>query len=114
MVEPFDWPTRNRVRDPQETLGCHCKENPTYKEAHEAEQQDIEVVQITFDPEVFPYEKLVEVLLATNGLNGCNGDNSWTVEIHTAQLSSIIRKNKKDCGSFKAALQASGRFKKIS
>ena len=62
-------PTRNRVcnlrihRRPQRKSDIQGK--------YVAEQQDIQrPLQITFDPEVFPYEKLARSLLATNGPNG--------------------------------------------
>ncbi|WP_219837281.1 peptide-methionine (S)-S-oxide reductase MsrA [Paenibacillus sp. R14(2021)] len=36
-------------------------ENPTYEQVYTGETGHYEVVQITFDPEVFPYEKLLEL-----------------------------------------------------
>ncbi|WP_272944760.1 peptide-methionine (S)-S-oxide reductase MsrA [Gorillibacterium massiliense] len=37
------------------------RENPTYEEVKSGTTGHAEVVQITFDPEVFPYEKLLEL-----------------------------------------------------
>lgn len=37
------------------------KENPTYEEVKSGETGHFEAVQITFDPELFPYEKLLEL-----------------------------------------------------
>ncbi|MBM7564393.1 peptide-methionine (S)-S-oxide reductase MsrA [Paenibacillus sacheonensis] len=37
------------------------KENPTYEEVKTGETGHLEAVQITFDPERFPYEKLLEL-----------------------------------------------------
>ncbi|WP_163103178.1 peptide-methionine (S)-S-oxide reductase MsrA [Peribacillus alkalitolerans] len=36
-------------------------ENPNYEEVKTGKTGHVEVVQITFDPEVFPYEKLLEL-----------------------------------------------------
>ncbi|WP_108669234.1 peptide-methionine (S)-S-oxide reductase MsrA [Peribacillus acanthi] len=36
-------------------------ENPTYEEVKTGKTGHVEVVQITFDPEIFPYEKLLEL-----------------------------------------------------
>ena len=71
-----------------------------------------EVVQITFDPEVVPYEKLVKSA-GNKRTQRMQWDNSWTVEIHTARLSSIIPEQRKLL-SFKGNLASGGRFKKIS
>lgn len=38
-----------------------AKENPTYEEVKTGTTGHYEVVQITFDPEIFPYERLLEL-----------------------------------------------------
>ncbi len=59
MVKPFDeQPGIERVISGYS--GGH-KENPTYEEVCSGTTGHYEVVQITFNPEVFPYEELLEV-----------------------------------------------------
>ncbi|MFF2890150.1 peptide-methionine (S)-S-oxide reductase MsrA [Paenibacillus sp. NPDC057967] len=41
-------------------MGGHV-ENPTYEQVLTGETGHLEVVQITFDPEIFPYEKLLDL-----------------------------------------------------
>jgi peptide methionine sulfoxide reductase msrA/msrB len=59
MVRPFDeLPGIESV-----ISGCTAghKENPTYEEVCAGGTGHVEVVQITFQPDIFPYEKLVEL-----------------------------------------------------
>jgi peptide methionine sulfoxide reductase msrA/msrB len=59
MVQPFDeQPGIKKVVSGY--TGGH-KENPTYEEVCSDITGHYEAVQITFDPEVFPYEKLLEI-----------------------------------------------------
>ncbi|GGJ11241.1 peptide methionine sulfoxide reductase MsrA [Alicyclobacillus cellulosilyticus] len=59
MVKPFDqWPGVIRVVSGY--TGGH-KENPTYEEVCSGTTGHVEAVQITFNPSVIPYEKLLEV-----------------------------------------------------
>lgn len=59
MVKPFDqWDGIHKVVSGYS--GGHI-ENPTYKDVKSGKSGHYEVVQITFDPEVFPYEKLLEI-----------------------------------------------------
>nr|WP_096154392.1 MULTISPECIES: peptide-methionine (S)-S-oxide reductase MsrA [Bacillus] len=59
MVKPFDkQPGIEKVVSGY--TGGH-KENPTYKEVCSETTGHYEAVQITFDPIVFPYEKLLEI-----------------------------------------------------
>ncbi|EAC3243420.1 peptide-methionine (S)-S-oxide reductase, partial [Listeria monocytogenes] len=59
MVKPFDTqPGIEKVVSGY--TGGHTV-NPTYKEVCSGTTGHTEAIQITFDPAVFPYEKLVEV-----------------------------------------------------
>ena len=62
MVSPFDEPGILKVVSGY--TGGH-KENPTYEEVCSDTTGHYEAVQITYNPEVFPYEKS-RALLATN------------------------------------------------
>ena len=64
MVKPFDeQPGILKVESGY--TGGHT-ENPTYEEVCSNTTGHREAVQITFDPDVFPYEKLLELYLAAN------------------------------------------------
>lgn len=59
MVKPFDqWEGIHRVVSGYS--GGHV-ENPTYEQVKSGTTGHYEVVQITFDPKIFPYEKLLEI-----------------------------------------------------
>jgi len=59
MVKPFDqWDGIHQVISGYS--GGHI-ENPTYEQVKSGQSGHYEVVQITYDPEVFPYEKLLEI-----------------------------------------------------
>jgi peptide-methionine (S)-S-oxide reductase len=59
MVKPFDqWDGIDRVISGYS--GGHI-ENPTYKDVKSGTSGHYEVVQITFDPSIFSYEKLLEI-----------------------------------------------------
>ena len=79
------------------------KENLTYKEVCSGTTGHTEAVQITFDPEVFPYEKL-EKSTGNKRTQRMQWDNSWTVEIHIAQSSSIIPRNKERLRKLQSSL----------
>ncbi|TRZ37832.1 peptide-methionine (S)-S-oxide reductase [Niallia circulans] len=59
MVKPFDQQP-GIISVVSGYTGGH-KENPTYKEVCSETTGHYEAVQITFDPSLFPYEKLLEV-----------------------------------------------------
>ncbi|MCP8616162.1 peptide-methionine (S)-S-oxide reductase MsrA [Salirhabdus salicampi] len=59
MVKPFDeWEGIEEVVSGYS--GGHI-DNPTYEQVKTGETGHYEVVQITFNPELFPYEKLLEI-----------------------------------------------------
>lgn len=59
MVKPFDeLPDIHKVLSGY--AGGHV-ENPTYEQVKAGTSGHLEVVQITFDPSIFPYEKLLNL-----------------------------------------------------
>ncbi|MFC4411268.1 peptide-methionine (S)-S-oxide reductase MsrA [Chungangia koreensis] len=59
MVKPFDqWDGISSVISGY--MGGHL-ENPTYEDVKTGDSGHLEVVEIEFDPTVFPYEKLLEI-----------------------------------------------------
>ncbi|RKO62296.1 methionine-S-sulfoxide reductase [Caldibacillus debilis GB1] len=59
MVKPFDrWEGVHKVVSGY--TGGHVK-NPTYEQVKSGTTGHYEAVQITFDPEIIPYEKLLEI-----------------------------------------------------
>lgn len=110
MVKPFDsLPGIESVISGY--TGGHV-ENPTYEQVCTGTTGHTEAVQITFDPEVFPYKDLVEVYWQQTDPTDPNGQfvdkgNSYRPAIfyHSAEQKEIAEASKK-------ALQASGRFDK--
>ncbi|HEM1309679.1 TPA: peptide-methionine (S)-S-oxide reductase MsrA [Listeria monocytogenes] len=110
MVKPFDTqPGIEKVISGY--TGGHTV-NPTYKEVCSGTTGHTEAIQITFDPAVFPYEKLVEVYWQQTDPTDAAGQfvdrgDSYRPVIfyHNEEQKEIAEKSK-------AALDASGRFKK--
>jgi len=59
MVKPFD-EMPGIIKVVSGYTGGH-KENPTYEEVKSGKTGHYEAVQITFEPDVFPYERLLEI-----------------------------------------------------
>ncbi|MDT0101972.1 peptide-methionine (S)-S-oxide reductase MsrA [Listeria cossartiae subsp. cayugensis] len=110
MVKPFDTqPGIEKVVSGY--TGGHTV-NPTYKEVCSGTTGHTEAIQITFDPTIFPYEKLVEVYWQQTDPTDAAGQfvdrgDSYRPVIfyHNEEQKEIAEKSK-------AALDASGRFKK--
>lgn len=110
MVKPFDsLPGIEAVISGY--TGGH-KDNPTYREVCSGTTGHTEAVQITYDPEIFPYEKLVEVYWQQTDPTDASGQfvdrgDSYRPVIfyHTEEQRQIAEASKK-------ALQESGRFNK--
>jgi len=110
MVKPFDqWDGIERVVSGYS--GGHV-ENPTYQDVKSQTSGHYEVVQITFDPSVFSYEKLLEIYWQqidptdAGGQFQDRGDSYRTaIFYHTEQQKELAEKSKQ-------ALAESGKFKK--
>lgn len=59
MVQPFD--TQPGIEEVVSGYIGGTVENPTYEQVKAGETGHVEAVQITFDPQLFPYERLLEV-----------------------------------------------------
>ncbi|MBM6618802.1 peptide-methionine (S)-S-oxide reductase MsrA [Bacillus suaedaesalsae] len=110
MVKPFDeQPGIHKVVSGY--TGGH-KENPTYEEVCTNQTGHYEAVQITFDPDVFPYEKLLSLFWQQidptdeGGQFGDRGQSYQTaVFYHNDEQHMLAEKSKHE-------LQESGRFTK--
>ena len=59
MVKPFaEWDGIHKVTSGY--MGGHL-DNPTYEDVKRGDSGHVEVVQIEFDPQVFSYERLLEI-----------------------------------------------------
>lgn len=108
MVKPFD-EQRGIIKVVSGYTGGH-KENPTYKEVCSETTGHYEAVQITFDPEVFPYEKLLELYWPqidptdAGGQFADRGDSYRTaIFYHNEHQKALAEESKQQ-------LEASGRF----
>ncbi|WP_225049638.1 peptide-methionine (S)-S-oxide reductase MsrA [Priestia megaterium] len=108
MVKPFD-EQPGIIKVVSGYTGGH-KENPTYKEVCSETTGHYEAVQITFDPEVFPYEKLLELYWPqidptdAGGQFADRGDSYRTaIFYHNEHQKALAEESKRQ-------LEASGRF----
>ncbi len=110
MVKPFDqWDGIEKVVSGY--MGGHV-ENPTYEDVKKGDSGHLEVVQITYNPEVFSYEKLLEIYWmqidpTDDGGQFHDRGHSYSTAIftHDDEQTQIAKQSK-------TALAASGRFKK--
>jgi peptide methionine sulfoxide reductase msrA/msrB len=110
MVRPFDeLPGIESVLSGY--TGGH-NENPTYQEICAGGTGHVEVVQITFQPDIFPYEKLVELFWqqidpTDSGAQFHDREESYKTAIfyHSENQKTLAEKSKHE-------LEASGRFSK--
>jgi peptide methionine sulfoxide reductase msrA/msrB len=108
MVKPFD--EQDGIEEVVSGYTGGHKENPTYKEVCSETTGHYEAVQITFNPEVFPYEKLLDVYWSqidptdAGGQFHDRGDSYRTaIFYHSDEQKEIAEKSKHD-------LDQSGRF----
>lgn len=110
MVKPFvEWEGIQSVTSGY--MGGHI-ENPTYEDVKKGTSGHVEVVQIVFDEQIFPYEKLLEIFWQqidptdNGGQFHDRGSNYQTaVFYHTEGQKIAAEKSKLD-------LAKSGRFQK--
>ncbi len=109
MVKPFD--QYDGIEKVVSGYSGGHVENPTYEQVKTGETGHYEVVQITFDPSIFPYEKLLHIFWQQidptddGGQFQDRGSQYRTaVFYHTDQqkrLAEEARKNLADSGKFK-------------
>lgn len=110
MVKPFDqWPGVIRVVSGY--TGGHT-ENPTYEEVCSGTTGHVEAVQITYDPSLFPYDKLLDVFWqqidpTDPGGQFCDRGSSYqtVVFVHSPAQREVAEASKQ-------RLADSGRFKR--
>lgn len=110
MVEPFD-EQPGIIEVVSGYTGGH-KENPTYEEVCSETTGHYEAVQITFDPEIFPYEKLLALFWQQIDPTDAGGQfNDRGTSYRTAIF--YHNENQKELAeASKAELASSGRFAK--
>ncbi|PKR78793.1 methionine sulfoxide reductase [Halalkalibacillus sediminis] len=109
MVEPFD--RRPGIHEITSGYTGGHTENPTYREVCSETTGHVEAVQITYDPDIFPYEKLLEVYWQqidptddSGQFNDRGGSYKPVIFYHDEEQKSMAEKSKQ-------ALQESGKFK---
>ncbi|GAY77035.1 peptide methionine sulfoxide reductase MsrA [Sporolactobacillus inulinus] len=110
MVKPFD--TLPGIESVVSGYTGGTVENPTYEQVKTGTTGHMEAVQIDFDPDLFPYERLLELYWTQvdptddEGQFFDRGSNYRTaIFYHTAEQKTLAEQSK-------AALAASGRFRK--
>ncbi|MGX2960129.1 peptide-methionine (S)-S-oxide reductase MsrA [Peribacillus sp. JNUCC 23] len=108
MVKPFD--EQPGIESVLSGYTGGNKENPTYKEVCSETTGHYEAVQITYDPNVFPYERLVELFWqqidptdAGGQFYDRGGSYQTAIFYHTAEQKQMAEASKE-------TLQNSGRF----
>src|SRR5699024_10606491 len=110
MVEPFDeLPGIKKVISGY--TGGTVK-NPSYREVCSGTTGHVEAVEITFDPDVFPYEKLVELFWQQIDPTDAGVQFHDRGESYQTAIFYQNDEQKHIAEKSKAALEASGKFKK--
>lgn len=110
MVKPFDqWPGIISVISGY--TGGHT-ENPTYAEVCSGTTGHYEAVQITFDPAVFPYEKLLDVYWQQIDPTDAGGQFVDRGSSYKTAIFYHSEAQRQTAETSKQALGASGRFAK--
>ena len=110
MVKPFDqWDGIEKVVSGY--MGGHL-ENPSYEDVKKGDSGHLEVVQITYNPEIFSYESLLDIYWMQIDPTDAGGQfhdrgHSYSTAIftHDEEQAQLAEQSK-------ATLAASGRFKK--
>ncbi|SET93907.1 peptide-methionine (S)-S-oxide reductase [Salinibacillus kushneri] len=109
MVKPFDqWEGIHGIISGY--TGGHV-ENPTYEQVKTGETGHYESVQITFDPAVFPYEKLLELYWQQIDPTDPDGQFHDRGSQYRTAIFYHNEKQKELAEKTKADLAASGKFK---
>ena len=110
MVKPFDqWDGIEAVSSGY--MGGHV-ENPSYEDVKKGNSGHLEVVEITFDPNIFSYEQLLDIYWMQIDPTDGGGQfhdrgESYTTAIFYHSKEQLVAAEKS-----KETLAASGRFKK--
>jgi peptide methionine sulfoxide reductase msrA/msrB len=108
MVKPFDeLPGIHQVVSGY--TGGHV-ENPTYEQVCSGMTGHVEAVQITFDPEVFPYKKLLDIYWQQIDPTDAGGQFHDRGPSYRPVIFYHNEEQRKEAEASKQALEASGRF----
>lgn len=111
MVKPFDkWDGIEKVVSGY-TGGD--VENPTYEQVKTGKTGHYEAVQITYDPEIFPYEKLLEIFWQQIDPTDAGGQFQDRGSNYRAAIFYHNEEQKRLAEASKKALAESGKFKKL-
>ncbi|OUM88006.1 peptide-methionine (S)-S-oxide reductase MsrA [Parageobacillus thermoglucosidasius] len=110
MVSPFD-KLPGIVKVVSGYTGGH-KENPTYEEVCAGTTGHREAVQITFDPSLFPYEKLLEIFWQQIDPTDPGGQFYDRGDSYRTAIFYHNEEQRKKAEASKRALEESGRFDK--
>lgn len=88
------------------------KENPTYEEVCSNTTGHLEAVQITYNPEIFPYEKLLELFWQQIDPTDSGGQFFDRGESYKTAIFYHTEEQKKLAEASKETLEKSGRFSK--
>ena len=110
MVKPFDQQP-GIISVVSGYTGGH-KENPSYKEVCSETTGHYEAVQITFDPELFPYEKLLDVYWQQIDPTDPGGQFFDRGQSYQTAIFYYNEEQKKLAEQSKKALGESGKFNK--
>ena len=110
MVKPFD--TLPGIESVVSGYTGGHVENPTYERVCTGTTGHTEAVQITFDPEVFPYKDLVEVYWQQTDPTDPNGQFVDQGNSYRPAIFYYTEEQKAIAEASKIALDASGRFNK--
>ncbi|PIC78658.1 peptide-methionine (S)-S-oxide reductase [Sporosarcina sp. P18a] len=110
MVKPFkEWPGVQDVVSGY--MGGHL-DNPTYEDVKKGASGHVEVVEITFDPALFPYEKLLEVYWQQIDPTDAEGQFHDRGSSYTTAIFYYTEAQREAAKKSKADLAASGIFTK--
>ncbi len=110
MVKPFDeMPGIHRIVSGY--TGGHV-ENPTYEQVCSETTGHVEAVQITFDPERFPYQKLLDIYWQQIDPTDAGGQFHDRGSSYRPVIFYHSEKQREEAEASKQALEASGRFDK--
>jgi peptide methionine sulfoxide reductase msrA/msrB len=110
LVEPFD--TRPGIEKVISGYTGGHKENPTYEEVCSGTTGHYEAVQITFNPDIFPYEKLVEIFWTLIDPTDPGGQFHDRGDSYKTAIFYHNEEQKRIAEESKQKLEASGKFDK--
>ncbi|WP_210468888.1 peptide-methionine (S)-S-oxide reductase MsrA [Sporosarcina sp. 6E9] len=110
MVKPFkEWDGIQDVVSGY--MGGHI-DNPTYEDVKKGDSGHLEVVEITYDPALFPYEKLVEVFWQQIDPTDADGQFQDRGHSYSTAIFYYTEEQRQIAEQSKSKLDASGLFAK--